>query len=226
MTPPAAFRGVILDMDGVLVDSAPFTVAAAVRMFAEWGVTVHPEDFRPHFGSGEANMIGAVAGRYGVAIDPDRAKARTYELYLQSIPGRLAALPGVRPFIAACREAGLRLAVASSADAVKVEGNLLAVGLPQSGFDAVLTGCDAARKKPAPDLFLLAADRLGLPPADCLVVEDAIVGVAAAKGAGAWCLALTTSFPAERLTQADWVAPDLSAPPAEVLSRLGRRAAG
>ncbi len=70
--------------------------------------------------------------------------------------------------------------------------------------------CDVHRKKPHPDLFPTAAQRPGLPPADCLVVEDTVAGVEAAKAAGCRCLALTTSFPAERLTAADQIAPALA----------------
>jgi len=104
------------------------------------------------------------------------------------------------------------LAVASSADRVKVEGNLRALGLPSGTFDAVVVGEDIVRKKPAPDIFLMASRRLGLEPGVCLVIEDAVSGVAAAKAAGARCLGITTSFSADRLTAAgaDWTAADLA----------------
>jgi beta-phosphoglucomutase-like phosphatase (HAD superfamily) len=71
-------------------------------------------------------------------------------------------------------------------------------------------------KKPDSELFLTAAHRLGLSPAACLVVEDAVAGVEAARAAGCRCLALTTTFPAERLTAADWIAPDLAHVPQEI----------
>jgi HAD superfamily hydrolase (TIGR01509 family) len=202
-------------MDGVLVDSAPFICEAAIRMFAEKGVSVRAEDFRPFVGTGENRFIGGVAEKYGVVLNPEADKARTYALYLGLIRGRLHALPGVFDFIAECRRRLLKVAVASSADAVKVEGNLREIGLAPEAFDAVVNGSEVERKKPYPDLFLTAAGRLGLPASACLVVEDAVAGVAAARAAGARCLALTTSFPAERLTGADWIAPDLAhVPPA------------
>jgi HAD superfamily hydrolase (TIGR01509 family) len=210
-----ALQGVILDMDGVLVHSEPFLCAAAARMFAEKGVTVRREDFRPFIGTGEGRYLGGVAEKYGVHLDVEADKARTYAIYLELIRGQLRALPGVFDFLAECRRRGLKLAVASSADAIKVEGNLREIGLPPQKFDALVDGNQAERKKPAPDLFLLAAARLGLAPAACLVVEDAVAGVAAARAAGSRCLALTTSFPADRLRAADWIAPDLAhVPPA------------
>ena len=196
-------RGVILDMDGVLVDSEGFTHEATVRLFAEKRVAIHAEDVDAFIGSGEDHILGGVAEKYGVALDLPRDKARMYAIYLQLIRGQLQPLPGVYGFLDECRRRGLKLAVASSADSVKVDGNLRELGLTPASFDALVTGSEVGRKKPAPDIFLAVAQRLGLPTAVCLVVEDAVVGVLAAKGAGGRRLALTTSFPAERLTAAD-----------------------
>ncbi len=209
-------RGVILDMDGVLVDSEPLIKEAGCRMFAEKGVQVLPDDFNPFIGTGENHLLGGVAEKYGVTLDIEKDKARTYQLYLELIPGRLKPEPGVFEFLAECRRRNLKMAVASSADAVKVAGNLGALGLSNSSFDTVINGSQVQRKKPFPDIFLAAAEALGLAPASCLVVEDAVAGVAAAKAAGARCLAVTTSFPAERLTAADWITANLAAVPPEV----------
>ncbi len=211
-------QGVIFDMDGVLVLSEPLLAEAASRMFAEKGFTVHHEEYRPFIGQGEDRFIGGVAAARGIPIDPARDKARTYAIYLDLIPGKLKPLPGVREFVALCRSRGLALAVASSADAVKVEGNLREIGLPPSEFDAVVTGSDVVRKKPAPDIFLEACRRLELSAERCLVVEDAVAGVAAAKAAGARCLAVTTSFAAEQLTAADWITACLSNVPPQALA--------
>ena len=213
-------RGVILDMDGVLVLSEPWLAKAAIRMFAEKGVTVRHEEFRPFIGMGEDRFIGGVAEARGIPLDPAKDKARTYAIYLELIKGNLHALPGVVEFVGECRERGLALALASSADQVKVTANLKEIGLPPATFDAIVDGSDVARKKPNPDLFLEAARRLGLDPAACLVVEDALSGVAAARAAGARCLTVTTSFPAEKLVEAkaDWVVPDLGQVPPEALA--------
>jgi HAD superfamily hydrolase (TIGR01509 family) len=205
-------------MDGVLVDSESFAIEAAGRVLAEHGLHTDTAEFRPFIGTGEGHLLGGVAEKHGLAIDEEKAKARLYAIYLELIPGRLQALPGVFSFVQECHRRGLRLALASSADTVKVEANLHAIGLPRETFAVIVTGSEVKRKKPAPDIFLAAAERLGLPPALCIVVEDAVAGVAAAKAAGARCLALTTSFPAERLTAADWVVPDLAHVPAEVFA--------
>jgi HAD superfamily hydrolase (TIGR01509 family) len=209
-------RGVILDMDGVIVDSEPIIKDAAVRMFAEKGYAVHAHDFDPFMGTGEVHLLGSVAEKYGIPFDADKDKARTYAIYLELVPGRLRALPGVFTFIEECRRRQLKLGLASSADAVKVKGNLAAIGLPARTFDMLVNGSEVARKKPFPDIFLTAAEGLQLACSACLVVEDAVAGVQAAKSAGARCLALTTSFPAEKLVDADWIAPDLSQVPAAI----------
>src|SRR4051794_36803117 len=159
-------------MDGVLVVSEPLLAEAAIRMFAEHGVTVRHEEFRPFIGMGEDRYLGGVAEARGVPLDLPRDKARTYTLYLDLIRGRLKPLPGVIDLVAACRRQGLALAVASSADEVKVVGNLREIGLPPESFDVVINGCQVARKKPAPDIFLEACRRLGLEPSRCLVIED------------------------------------------------------
>jgi HAD superfamily hydrolase (TIGR01509 family) len=216
--PRGRLRGVILDMDGVLVDSEPILAAAAIRMFAEKGVTVRPEEFRQFVGTGEERVITGVAAAHGLKLDPVLDKSRTYAIYLELIRGHLSALPGVREFVAECRDRGLAMAVASSADAIKVEANLEEIGLPPSMFDVVVSGSQVKRKKPAPDIFLEAARLLSLAPASCLVVEDAVAGVAAARSAGSRCLALTTTFCRDELAAADWIAPNLANVPSEVFN--------
>jgi len=206
-------EAVIFDMDGVLVDSERFICEAAMRMFAEKGVPARAEDFVPFVGMGENRYLGGVAEKHGATLDLVKDKARTYEIYLQIIRGRLEPLPGVHEFLARCRELGLKTAVASSADAVKVRGNLEEIGLATDAFAVCLNGNDVERKKPFPDIFITAAQRMGVDPGHCLVVEDAVSGVQAAKAAGAKCLALTTSFPAEKLAQADWISHTLADAP-------------
>lgn len=211
-------KAVIFDMDGVLVDSEPFICEAAIRMFAERELNVRPADFVPFVGAGENRYIGGVAEKYGFALDIDRDKARTYAIYADIVRGRLEPLPGVGEFIEKARAKGLKLAVASSADLVKVEINLREIDVPEETFDAVVSGLDVVHKKPDPEIFLTAASMLDVEPADCLVVEDAVNGVEAAKAAGMRCLALTTSFSREDLAAADWIAPTLAEAPEEVLA--------
>ena len=198
-------RAVIFDMDGVLVDSEPLINAAAIMMFEEKGLIVQPDDFLPFVGAGEERYIGGVAEKYHFPLDLAAAKQRTYAIYLDLVPSRLEAFPGARDFVLACRKAGLRVAVASSADRIKVAANLQKLDLPVEFWDVVVTGEQAKQKKPSPEAFLFAARSMNVEPAECVVVEDAVNGIQAAKAGGMRCVAVTTTFPAERLQQADVV---------------------
>ena len=198
-------RAVIFDMDGVLVDSEKLINAAAIAMFKERGLFTQPDDFLPFVGAGEARYIGGVAEHYGFPLDVQAAKKRTYEIYLELVPSQLEVFDGVRGLLHECRKAGLLIAVASSADEIKVRANLQKIGLPLDFWDTIVVGEEALRKKPAPDAFLLAAKKLGVMPSECVVVEDAVNGVQAAKAAGMRCVAVATTFPVDRLHEADVV---------------------
>ncbi len=203
-------RAVIFDMDGVLTDSEPLINAAAVAAFREFGLRVEPDDFLPFVGTGEDRYLGGVAEKHGYVVDLPVLKRRTYEIYLEEVPSRLKAFTGACELVRACREAGLRIAVASSADQVKVHANLHTIGLPPDWWDAVVTGENVRNKKPAPDIFLAAAERLGCSPAECVVVEDAVQGVQSAKAAGMACVAVAQSFSEDLLRGADIVAPHIA----------------
>jgi beta-phosphoglucomutase len=211
-------KGVLFDMDGVLLDSEAFMCEAAIRMFAEKGISVKESDFTPFVGMGENRYLGGVAEAYGCDFDLERDKARAYEIYGEITDGRLVPLPGVAEFTARCRARSLKMAVATSADQVKMEINLKALGLPEDTFQATVNGLEVEHKKPHPDIYLEAAGRLGLKPEECLVVEDAVSGIEAAKAAGCKCLALKTSFPAEKLTKADWICENLADAPEEAIT--------
>jgi beta-phosphoglucomutase len=202
---------VIFDMDGVLTDSEPLIRAAAMAMFKEKGLIVQPGDFAPFVGMGEDRFIGGVAEKYHFPLDLPAAKRRTYEFYLEFVPTQLEVFPGAAELARACRQSGLKLAVASSADRIKVVANLNKIGLPPESWDAIVTGEDVVARKPAPDIFLTAAAKLEVKPPECVVIEDAVNGIAAAKAAGMRCVAVAQTFPAERLAAADVVRPTIAA---------------
>jgi beta-phosphoglucomutase-like phosphatase (HAD superfamily) len=232
-------EAVIFDMDGVLTDSEWFIAEAARLMFLEiHGKTVTHGDFLPFVGLGENRFLGGVAERYRIdGFDIVRDKARTYEIYEDLVKGKLKALPGAVDFVRRCRDLGLKTALATSTDYIKMMVSLREIGLaprpaaesrrtepgfppgpaskpgPQTGaFDALVNGLEVERRKPFPDLFLEAARRVNAAPERCWVVEDSVGGVTAAKAAGMRCLALLTTFPeAEiRAAGADIIARDLS----------------
>jgi len=211
-------RAVLFDMDGVLVDSEELIYLAAKQMFEEHGISVTREDFKPFIGTGENSYLGNVAKRYGFPMDINRDKARTYEIYSQIAPKQLRLLPGVKSFINECRNRELKLAVATSADEIKMMVNLKATGLFAGIFDATVNGLEVIHKKPHPEIYLKAAEKLNSDASACLVVEDAVNGIEAARAAGAKCLAVTGSFTATELAKADWIVNNLSEISEDVLS--------
>ena len=116
-------KGVLFDMDGVLVDSEEFINRAAIKMFEQKGLVVKPEDFIPFVGKGENEYLGGVARKYNFNIDIEEAKKETYYIYAKIVEGKLEALPGVKSFIKKARDKNLKIAVATSADKIKMQVN-------------------------------------------------------------------------------------------------------
>lgn len=202
---------VIFDMDGVLCDSElasrDCAVAALVQLYGERMDGVKPEEFGAFTGMGEGKFLGGVAGLYGIGddeFDEAKAKEKFFELYLYGGYMRaVQAYPGVKSLVKRLREAGLKVGVASAADAIKVKANLEAIGLDEKGlFDFVTSSDDIVNKKPAPDVFLACAKGLDVDPTRCSVVEDAVAGVQAAKAAGMRCVAVATSMDDGSLAEA------------------------
>ncbi len=192
---------VIFDMDGVLTDSEPVINAAAIAGLAEFGVKARPEDFAPFVGMGEDRYIGGVAESHGHAYRPEM-KQRVYEIYLDLAPHQVSAFPGAVDLVRLLAGRGVPLALASSADRIKIAANLNAIGLAPALFGAVIAAEDVSARKPAPDIFLAAARALGVPPSGCCVVEDALSGIQAALAAGMRCVAVAQTFDAARLAAA------------------------
>jgi len=203
-------KAVLFDMDGVLVDSEEFIRKAAIEMFREKGFQVEEADFLPFTGMGENRFIGGVAEKYGITLDIEKDKARTYLIYEQICAGKLSALPGVEETIKLCRSRKLKTAVTTSADEFKMLVNLKEIGLPVTEFDITVFADMVRNKKPDPEIYLTAAEMIGVQPSECLVIEDAPSGLQAAGAAGMKSLALSTSFPADKLSEACWIIPDLS----------------
>ncbi|XP_017226449.1 protein SUPPRESSOR OF QUENCHING 1, chloroplastic isoform X1 [Daucus carota subsp. sativus] len=197
---------VLFDMDGVLCNSEEPSRLAAVDLFDEMGVKVTVEDFIPFMGTGEANFLGGVASLKGVKdFNTEQAKKRFFEIYLAKYakPNSGLGFPGALELITQCKSSGLKVAVASSADRVKVEANLAASGLQLSMFDAIVSADAFENLKPAPDIFLAASKILDVPTDECIVIEDALAGVQAAKAAEMRCIAVTTTLSEDILSSAD-----------------------
>ncbi len=211
-------KAVLFDMDGVLLESEEYITRAGMQMFREKGTEVKFEDFREFTGMGENRFLGGVAKKYGIEFNVEEDKARTYQIYEEMVAGKLEPLEGVKDFIHKCKKLGLKIAVATSADRIKMEINLKEIGIPEAEFDATVNALEIRNKKPDPEVFIKAASKLKISPVDCLVIEDAVSGVKAALSAGCRCLALTTSFTREDLSDAHWIARNLAEAPEDCLT--------
>jgi len=211
-------KGVLFDMDGVLLDSEHLTSEAAIQYFGRKGFNVKFEDFIPFYGTGEKGFFGGVALKYGIPYNNAEEAENIYRIYEELSRGNIAPLTGVVEFIGICKAKKLKLAVATSAGKLKMDINLRVLGFEDDIFDACVCGSDIKNNKPDPEIFITAAHKLGLEPEDCLVVEDAPSGVEAAIKSGAKCLALLTSFSADKLQAADWIVKDLGEYPGEIFA--------
>ena len=194
-------RAVLWDLDGVLVDSAPFHLRAWRELFASLGRGFGEADFRRTFGLRNDAILRDLLGELPPA-EAERLAARKEELYRQAARGNIAALPGALALLRSLRERGFRLGLVSSTPRANIDLILSSLGVSES-FDVILGEEDVTRGKPDPEGFLLAAERLGVPPEECVVIEDAPAGVEAAKGGGMRCVGVYRGRPREALAKAD-----------------------
>jgi beta-phosphoglucomutase len=198
--------GVIFDMDGVLVDSYQAHFDSWRLLCREQGLEMTERDFAATFGRTSREVIGQL---WSQQVSDDRVIAewdeRKEALFRELLQRDFPAMPGAVALIDRLHEAGFRLAIGSSAppENVHVVLNHLA---RHHWFQATISARDVTCGKPDPQVFLLAAARLGLPAARCLVIEDAPLGVTAARSAGMRCVGLvSTGRTADSLAQADLV---------------------
>jgi len=190
--------GILFDCDGVLVDSEPAMAEIAAIAFQDYGANAVPADFKPYLGMGEDMYLGEVAAKYDVVFN-DEITLHVYKKYEELASRFVKPFEGTRELLFRLKSAGCRIAVASSAELSKVTTNLAVLDMPVGFFDAVITGNDIERKKPFPDIYLLAAERCGVRPDRCFVVEDAVSGIQAGKAANMICIGFTSAHTAEEL---------------------------
>ena len=198
----ASINNVIFDMDGVLVNSEPVIEAADIQGLKEYGVEAKPEDFKPFIGAGEDRYIGGVAEKYGVEYKKEM-KDRVYEIYLDIVSDKIKVFDGTKETLNKLNKADYNLALASSADRIKIDANLREAGFSPSLFEVIISGEEVSNKKPSPDIYKKTANKMKVLPEKCVVIEDSINGVKSAKAAGMKCIALTTSFSKEKLKKAN-----------------------
>jgi len=179
--PAGPFRAYIFDCDGTVVDSMPLHYRAWKAALAEWNCDFPEDLFYSWGGKPVRNIIADLNQIYSLTMPIDPLAIRKEALYLAQLPS-LKAIPEVVEHITA-QHGRIPLAVASGSRKDSVVGSLTTVGLLDK-FETMVSAGDYIHPKPAPDCFLLAAERLGIAPKDCLVFEDTQLGIQAATAAG------------------------------------------
>lgn len=212
-------QAVLWDMDGVIVDTAPFHLLSWQEVLGKRGVSFAAEDFRRTFGQRNDAIIRGVLGDATPAAEIEAIAQEKEESYRRYVRGNLHPLPGVLPLLEQLYREGFKLALASSAPLPNLQLVGSALGISHL-FQAVLSDGDVSRGKPDPEVFLAAARRLWVKPEDCLVIEDSLAGLEAARRAGMKALAVSNTYPAEKLGGADLVVDSLERVDASLLERL------
>jgi beta-phosphoglucomutase len=211
-------RAVIWDLDGVIIDSAEAHLKAWRRLAQEEGLSISDEQFRSTFGWRNDSIIPHLWG----PMPPERVQtlADRKEAYFRDFVREVARpLPGAIELLSALHDAAYRQALASSTPIANIELICNLLGLDRY-LDAFVSGESVPRGKPAPDLFLKAAEALDTEPAQCVVIEDAVAGVEAAHAGGMRAIAVAGERDLPGLRAADLMVKDLTQVSVESIRQL------
>ena len=198
-----AGSGILWDMDGVLVDTGELHYRSWLGVLSEAGIPFDRGRFLQTFGMNNLNMLTYLLGKEPEAEWVEAISEKKESNFRQAVRGNARLLAGARDWLEWLQVQGAAQAIASSAPCENIEALMDELGIG-GYFQAIVSGTGMPGK-PDPAVFLTAARQLGLAPGACLVIEDSIAGVTAAKRAGIQCLAVLTSNPASALVQADWI---------------------
>ncbi|MHC4624314.1 MAG: HAD family hydrolase [Planctomycetota bacterium] len=209
MAAVASTMGIIFDLDGVLIDTADFHKQSWFDLAEKEGFEITSQFFYETFGMQNYQIIPILAKRDLPPEEINRLSKWKEQRYRNLIEDAQILAAGADALLVDLKQHGFLLAIGSSAPRKNMDFVLERIGVADY-FDALVVGEDVKNGKPAPDTFLKAAERLSLPPARCVVVEDAVAGVQAAKSAGMSVIALTTTRPRKELHQADLITDSLN----------------
>jgi beta-phosphoglucomutase family hydrolase len=200
-------RAFLWDLDGVIVDSAAPHYQSWRNTLAAHGTSLTEKQFRSYFGTRNDHIIREVLGPLP-ELEVKAISEEKEQRYRDLIREKARAFPGAMELLRVMKKGNYPLALATSAPSENVELVSAQLGL-SAYFDVVVCGQDVKESKPSPDIYLRAAEKLGVDPGQCVVFEDSPHGVAAAKRGGMKCVAVTNSHPAEALKAADRIASSL-----------------
>ena len=195
-------EAVVFDMDGVLIDSGAHHRAAWRALLEELGEEpAHPEHWRLTIGRPSEEAVPLLLGRPMSEYEARRLARRKRDLYVDLARGGIVTVPGVSRFVANLARRKIPRAVGTSASGFDVNRLLAGAGLRRY-FDVIVTADDVTYGKPDPEVYLLAAARMRVTPERCVVFEDSVVGVEAARSAGMRAIGITTAHTGEELVEA------------------------
>ena len=214
-----AIRGVIFDLDGVLIDSADAHLESWRVLARRRGRTISEESFLSTFGRSNADIVPLLFPEEATPEGLRKISEEKESVYRDLVRGRLPVMPGAPELVRGCHAAGLRLAIGSSTPPENIALALEEMGVAEC-VPVLVSGDDVARGKPDPEVFLTAARRLGLPASECVFIEDAPAGVEAALRAKMRVAAVATTHPAEELGAAHCVKASVAELSVGLLRRL------
>ena len=201
-------QGILWDLDGVLVDTSEYHYRSWQEVLDDFEIPFDRKFFQRALGMNNAGMIELLLGYKPEASLIEEIAEWKEERFRQLMQGNITPLPGVLDWLQRWHSQKIPMAVASSASPENIDFIIDALEI-RSYFEYLVSGANIPRK-PDPAVFLTAAQNLGLAPARCLVIEDSVAGIEAARQAGMRCLAVATTYPAEMLGGANLVVSDLS----------------
>jgi HAD superfamily hydrolase (TIGR01509 family) len=215
---PPAFEAVTFDLDGVLADSEPWWNQIDTKLLAEHGINYRGEYHRNVLGVSYRLAVEFYKNAFHISASIEELMRRRGEIATDFFANRVGLFPSAKATLEQLREMKLRLAVATSSVSASARPFLDRTGI-KGFFDVIVTGDEVSQGKPHPDIYLQIAKKIGIAPEACLVIEDALAGVAAAKAANMRVAAIPDARfvdPREYEKEADYVLGSLSEIPALV----------
>lgn len=195
-------------MDGVLADTGPIHFKSWKKMAKEEGMEFTKDFFEETFGQQATTITQELLGDEYTEDQIEKLAERKEKYYREMVKGKLEPLPGVIPLIQNLDRKGVKLGLGSSGARANVDLLLKSLNI-KDYFDVIITAEDVENGKPAPDVFLRAAQKVSIEPRNTVVIEDAPVGIEAARNAGMKTIALTTTHDRSSLIEADLIVENL-----------------
>lgn len=203
-------RAVIFDMDGVIVDSEPMHIEAEKQTLLEYGVNITTEELRSYTGTTAEFEFNDLIRKYKLNTTTDSLFREKERILFRLLEGKTQPTKGVLDLIRNLKKHGIKLGIATSGHRKLAHYYLDKLGIEQL-FDTVVCSEDITRSKPDPEIFLKAAKKLGVDPAECIVIEDSKLGIEAATKAGMKHIGYSNpNSGSQDLSKADYVISDFT----------------